>query len=72
MPEHRHAQAALAQPAPEPTRDRRLAAVRTADTAITGTGAGSIVMAGPSSTKSAPQASAREARCMTWGCETSL
>jgi hypothetical protein len=46
--------------------------VRTAETAITGTRAGSMVRPGPSSTKSAPAASAREARCITLACGMSL
>jgi hypothetical protein len=40
--------------------------VRTAETAITGTWAVSMVCRGPSSSKLAPAASAREARCITW------
>src|SRR5581483_507612 len=46
--------------------------VRTADTAITGTSAASIVRCAPSSTKSAPAASTREARCITCAWLTSL
>ena len=46
--------------------------VRTADTAITGTLARSIVRSGPSSVKSAPAARAREATCITCACGTSL
>ena len=46
--------------------------VRTAETATTGTGARSIVRSGPSSVKSAPRASARDASVMTWACVTSL
>ena len=43
--------------------------VRTAHTAITGTPVSSMVRRGPSRMKSAPAASAREARCITssWG-----
>jgi hypothetical protein len=46
--------------------------VRTAETAITGTRAASMVRRGPSSRKSAPAASAREPACITSACETSL
>jgi hypothetical protein len=46
--------------------------VRTAETAMTGTRAGSQVRSGPSRTKSAPAESAREARCMTRACGMSL
>ena len=46
--------------------------VRTADTAITGTPAAIMVRCGPSSMKSAPAASAREARCITSAWARSL
>ena len=46
--------------------------VRTADTATTGTRASSAVRFGPRSVKSAPAASAREARCITCSWLTSL
>jgi hypothetical protein len=45
--------------------------VRTAHTATTGFSLVNIVARGPSSVKSAPAASAREARCITSWCETS-
>ena len=46
--------------------------VRTAVTAITGMHDDSMVRLGPSSMKSAPTASAREAICITCSCGTSL
>ena len=46
--------------------------VRTAHTATTGTRAWSMVLWGPDRPKSAPAASAREARCITCSCARSL
>ncbi len=46
--------------------------VRTAEIAMTGTRAVSMVRRGPSSSKSAPAASARDARAITAAWETSL
>ncbi len=46
--------------------------VRTAETAMTGTAARSMVRSGPSRRKSAPLASATEAVCITWAWLTSL
>jgi hypothetical protein len=46
--------------------------VRTAQTAITGTPASSIVRLGPNNMKSAPAAKVTEALCMTSACSTSL
>ena len=73
MAQHRHAQAPLSQP----TREHRATTdftqpVRTAVMAMTGSDALNIVRLGPSSAKSAPAASEREARCITCACPTSL
>jgi len=62
MADDGHAAAGLAQPQP----------VRTAETATTGPPALSIVRSGPGRAKSAPAASARVARAMTWAWVTSL
>ena len=74
MAQHRDALAPVAQPAREPARDRRLAAAgahrRHGDHGREPSV--SMVRRGPGSTKSAPAASAREARCITCSCATSL